>query len=416
MTPEVFVLVAVAAAVALALAWASRQGAEENPSRRSDYADSWAAYRSGAESRRAERQRARSSRALTLVSVGPVRDHAQSISVGAPETCYYLIVLTDGDREWERPIWGRGSGGRRRFPFSPDDIRSYRGDLGALFAIEEIPAELVPAASDTVGAPGARVVRLKSEAWADTLRAYAKLGTQGAQRKGPPVRGVDARGRDVVELRPERVRVEGTERAAPPPEEPRAVPVTKHRTADRPLPSPKRPDKADDWKDIEVIVRRNRVTALYHFTDRANLPSIVERGGLYSWRYCVDNQIVIARPGGNELSRALDTRKGLEDYVRLSFARETPMMYVAKRDGRLNSPYTLEVDPEVMYWAGTLFSDGNATANSVKVGPGAGGLGHVRFDVLNKRRWEGDAEKHLKQAEVLVLRHLPAEYIRNLPK
>ena len=122
------------------------------------------------------------------------------------------------------------------------------------------------------------------------------------------------------------------------------------------------------------------------------------------------------RPGGNELSRDLDSRKGLGDYVRLSFARDTPMMHVAQKDGRLKSPYTLEVDPEVMCWAGTLLSDGNATANSVKVGPGAGGLGHVRFDVLNKRRWEGDAEKHFKQAEVLVLRHLPAEYIRNLPE
>ena len=170
-----------------------------------------------------------------------------------------------------------------------------------------------------------------------------------------------------------------------------------------------------DWSGIEVIVRRHGVTALYHFTDQSNLASVSRHGGLYSWKHCEDAGITVARPGGNHLSRSLDRRSGLEDYVRLSFARDTPMLYVARKDGRVQTPILLEVDPEVMYWEGTLFSDGNATASSAKVVGGASGLANVRFDVLKKRRWETEAEKHYKQAEVLVPRHLPASLIRNLP-
>ena len=38
-----------------------------------------------------------------------------------------------------------------------------------------------------------------------------------------------------------------------------------------------------DWKFIRKILAQNGITKLYHFTDRSNLNSIKNNGGLLSW-------------------------------------------------------------------------------------------------------------------------------------
>ena len=60
----------------------------------------------------------------------------------------------------------------------------------------------------------------------------------------------------------------------------------------------------------------------------------------------------------------LDERKGLGDFVRLSFTPRHPMMYVALREGRLSDPVILEISLGVVLIPGTLFSDRNAAANA----------------------------------------------------
>lgn len=42
--------------------------------------------------------------------------------------------------------------------------------------------------------------------------------------------------------------------------------------------------KRSNWKEFEAILSQNRITKLYHFTDRDNLESIINNGGLYSWK------------------------------------------------------------------------------------------------------------------------------------
>jgi len=118
-----------------------------------------------------------------------------------------------------------------------------------------------------------------------------------------------------------------------------------------------------DWQAFQRVIAEKNITVLYHFTDRANLQSIRNNGGLYSWEYCEDNNIRITFPGGDDLSRSLDRRYNLENYVRLCFTKNHPMMYVAQKQGRINNPVILEIYPEVIYWKDTLFSDMNATKN-----------------------------------------------------
>ena len=105
-----------------------------------------------------------------------------------------------------------------------------------------------------------------------------------------------------------------------------------------------------NWMDYFRVMKLNNVEKLYHFTDRENLESIKKNGGLYSWDFCEKNNLSISKPGGDELSRSLDKRYGLENYVRLSFSRNHPMMHVAKSQNRINNPIILEIDPEVIFW------------------------------------------------------------------
>ncbi len=170
----------------------------------------------------------------------------------------------------------------------------------------------------------------------------------------------------------------------------------------------------EGWLGFREALERHRIEHLYHFTDSRNLPSIRERGGLFSWLQCRRRGINIAAPGGDYTSRRLDVRNGLEDYVRLSFNAAPPMMFRALREGRICDVEVLRVDPSVVYLAGTLFSDANANAAGATVGGDLQSLERVRFDVAKRTDRTSEYEKRYRQAEVLVKGHLPISLIDNL--
>lgn len=179
------------------------------------------------------------------------------------------------------------------------------------------------------------------------------------------------------------------------------------------LPNQAEENRKARCKEMRSIIESEEIKQLYHFTDRGNLPSIRVNGGLYSWSYCENNDIQIARPGGNQVSRNLDRESGLENYVRLIFVKRPPMYYVAKRDGRIQNPVILEVSTEVILWESTLFSDGNATADRARIGGRPRDLSRIRFDILRQSNWTNESEKHYWQAEVMVKNHVPLRYISN---
>lgn len=65
--------------------------------------------------------------------------------------------------------------------------------------------------------------------------------------------------------------------------------------------------KKKKHKYIEILKRHN-ISTLYHFTDKSNIESIKKHGALFSWQYCVKNNIEIPMAGGDKLSRKLDRR------------------------------------------------------------------------------------------------------------
>ena len=175
-------------------------------------------------------------------------------------------------------------------------------------------------------------------------------------------------------------------------------------------------DKKSNWLEFKEILDQHRITKLYHFTDRDNLESIIKNGGLYSWMDCNRKGIKISKPGGGDLSRSLDLKDNLQDYVRVSFTREHPMMYVAMKEERISNPLILEIDPEVIYWSETKYADSNATRNDAHVGKGFEDFKCIHFSSVKAHKHFDlpEEEQPYFQAEVLVKNFIPLEYIKNI--
>lgn len=154
----------------------------------------------------------------------------------------------------------------------------------------------------------------------------------------------------------------------------------------------------------------NGVRYFYHFTDKRNLESIRKIGGLYSWQYCEDHNIEIARPGGDSTSRSLDRRHGLQDYVRVSFCTDHPMKWILEQQGY--DMVLLKVKIDVACLEGTLFSDINATDNNHHHGGTLADLQRINIPATQQNfvSRESDIFKQ-HQAEVMVKTFIPLEYI-----
>ncbi len=163
----------------------------------------------------------------------------------------------------------------------------------------------------------------------------------------------------------------------------------------------------------------DRVNALYHFTDRRNLASIREMGGLYSWASLREMGAEVEVPGGNDWSHTADAFKGLDRYVHLCFRKSHPMEYSARQDGRLGESIFLQIDPRVLDEDGVLFT------NDVSNKAGVETLSLDRFEEIMdlevlqmKPDWgDEDFKNRLRKAEkceILVPDFISTELIRNL--
>ena len=172
----------------------------------------------------------------------------------------------------------------------------------------------------------------------------------------------------------------------------------------------------NNYDEFKKLIEQHHITTLYHFTDRENLESIIKNGGLYSWADCEQKGISISKPGGSMVSHDLDRRDNLQNFVRVSFVREHPMMYVAMNDGRISNPVVLEIDPEVIYWQDSLYADRNATKNGALVGSSIDDFSQLHFNSFKaKKHFDLDAdEQKFYQAEVLVKNHIPLQFIKNI--
>jgi hypothetical protein len=167
------------------------------------------------------------------------------------------------------------------------------------------------------------------------------------------------------------------------------------------------------------ITTVGQIPHLYHFTDRRNLDSIRQLGGLYPYSVLVHKGVAISAPGGNDWSHDADAMKGVDGDVHLCFRNNHPMEHVARRDGRITDTVFLQIHASVLQWPGVRFT--NDVANKAGVTPVAIADSEplIDFEVLYTRTdWKDPAIlTRLRQAEkceVLVPHVIPLELIRNV--
>lgn len=176
------------------------------------------------------------------------------------------------------------------------------------------------------------------------------------------------------------------------------------------------PHKKLNWLSFQEVMSENKVTCFYHFTDRANIPSI-KKHGICAWEFCSNNSIEIVLASSSEQSRSLDKRDNLQNYVRVSFTKQHPMMFIALKEGRIKDPVILEISTEVALWKYTKYADRNAVKNGAKVGDNLDDFKRIRFDLVKKNKHfdiENEEERQFYQAELLILDKIPVKYINNI--
>jgi len=169
----------------------------------------------------------------------------------------------------------------------------------------------------------------------------------------------------------------------------------------------------DEYK--MVLANSPKYKSLFHFTDKANLPSI-SRYGLLSKKEAGRKKIEIAAPGGNDWSHDADEFKGLGDYVNLCFTTNHPMCYLAGQDGRISDPEYLPIRPDVLSSKGVKIALGVANKAGTELLDLEEGLEQLDFEVLYTRtNWKNpEIQRRLRnveKCEILVPKTIPANLI-----
>jgi hypothetical protein len=168
-----------------------------------------------------------------------------------------------------------------------------------------------------------------------------------------------------------------------------------------------------------VITTLAQIPFLYHFTDRRNLESIRQQGGLHPYSMLVQKGVVIPASGGNDWSHDADVRSGVQNDIHLCFRNSHPMEHVARASGRLEDTIFLRIHASVLTWPGVRFTSDVSNKAGVVAIPIANAQPLIDFQVLYTRtEWKDPTIKaRLDQAEkceVLVPHAIPLSLIGNI--
>lgn len=108
-----------------------------------------------------------------------------------------------------------------------------------------------------------------------------------------------------------------------------------------------------------------QIPVLYHFTDKSNIPTIRQLGGLFSTALLKEMGHAFCA-GGDEDSLALDMRCGMDKFVHLCFVTGHPMAFrVKERKPDVELIY-LQIDRAILHQPDIMFATGVGYANNAE--------------------------------------------------
>ncbi len=173
------------------------------------------------------------------------------------------------------------------------------------------------------------------------------------------------------------------------------------------------PSYKKEKEEIREYLQSNKIICFYHFTEADKIKSIITYGGLLSYKRCLDEGIVMPVREDMALSRDIDSKLGLEDYVRLSFCNHLPKIDERKAEGA--DLVMLKISIDVAMFEETLFTDREATHIGLQYGSSLLDLQKVNIFSTQKEECQSDDSDYLqRQAEILVRGFIPLKYIMNI--
>lgn len=170
----------------------------------------------------------------------------------------------------------------------------------------------------------------------------------------------------------------------------------------------------DDFMEFYRFLSEKSIDKLYHFTDSSNVESIINSGYIYSNRELIRKGMKPQYASSLD-SREADKRSGLDDFVRVSFVKNHPMMHVAMTCGRIRKPVILEINPFTLLLPDTLISDRNALKTGAQIGSSSRYLFNVRTELFSSNYFTlSPDERSFFQAEVLIPKRIGVEMITNI--
>lgn len=169
-----------------------------------------------------------------------------------------------------------------------------------------------------------------------------------------------------------------------------------------------------DFEDLYNVLNQHNISRLYHFTDKVNLKSILSNG-LLSAKEILKRGLPCKYASSKD-SRMIDKEMGLDDFVRLSFVRNHPMMHTSMTSYGLH-PVIIEINPFIALMPNVFFSDRNTLRKNAQIGQNASDLKKIDFaTILSDIAYYNlpTLEKKIKyQAEVIVKNRIGPEMILN---
>lgn len=171
--------------------------------------------------------------------------------------------------------------------------------------------------------------------------------------------------------------------------------------------------------DVKAALSQYGIKSVYHFTDKANLPTI-QKYGIQSLKNIFNlnipgnfTNIPVKHFGAEELSHRLDSKRGLDKYVHLSFVQDHPMYHVAKARGNIIDPIWIELDISVLLEQKTLFCDKVANQTNSNLFDANGVMKFINFDSLVYAK-DFNTRKEARKAEILVHDFIGADKIKGI--
>ena len=167
------------------------------------------------------------------------------------------------------------------------------------------------------------------------------------------------------------------------------------------------------------FLKSKGIASVYHFTEKSNLRSIQDYGGIYSLAKLKEKEISEVSYISNEWSQSADNYKGLDSYVHLCFIHgKHPMAYIAAEENQKDIIW-LEIDVEILKLPNVLYTNGVSNKADVQTYNSILAKSNLDinaiYDFLDFNDGNNKARKLASyKYEILIPDCVPLCYIRNI--